>query len=53
MQGKLREYDDADRLNSGLQVDVNGQRDSNVNIKCSITDADLSRKDFLKKLRDL
>lgn len=53
MQGRLNDYDDADKINSGLQMDVNGQRDNNINIKCSITDTDMTRKDCMTKLRGL
>ena len=47
MQGRLNDYDDADKINNGLQVDVNGQRDNNINIKCTITDTDMTRKDCM------
>lgn len=43
MQQKLREEDNADKLNNGVQYDVNGQRDNNVNVKRSIADTDYTR----------
>lgn len=51
MQDKLNMEDEADMMNNGLQVDVNGQRDNNVGIKQAISDTDMMRTDAIQKLR--
>mgnify|MGYP000754813636 CR=1 FL=1 len=53
MQAKLNNEDDADKLNSHLQMDVNGHRDTNTGIKRSIQDTDMARTDAIAKLRAL
>lgn len=53
MQARLNNEDDADKMNGDLQMDVNGQRDTNTNIKRSIHDTDMARTEAIQKLRVL
>jgi len=47
MQSKLHNEDNADQMNNEMQLDVNGQRDNNVNIKRTIHDTDMTRNDAI------
>ena len=53
MERQLNTEDNADAMNSRLQVDVNANRDNNGDIKRNITDADMSRTEAIQQLRAL
>ena len=51
MKRQLNTEDNADAMNQQLQMDVNSNRENNVNIKRSIADSDMTRTDVIQKLR--
>ena len=53
MRNKLTMEDNADKMNNDLQVNLNGERDSNVNLKQTIGVIDHSRTEVISRLRVL
>ena len=53
MKNKLTMEDNADKMNNDLQVNLNGERDSNVNLKQTIGVIDHSRTEVISRLRVL
>ena len=51
LQGHLNAEDEADRRNNDFQLDLNGQRDNNVNVKRNIAETDVHRTDAIANLR--
>ena len=53
MQRLLDDGDDKDKINAEIQLDVNGVRDTNVDMKRRITETDGNRGDAINRLRSL
>ena len=53
MQRQLNSEDNADQINNDLQLNLNGQRDSNRGLKVRISETDMTRSEAIQKLRML
>ena len=51
MQRLLDHGDDQDKINAEIQLDVNGTRDTNIDIKRRIGETDGARGDAISRLR--
>ena len=53
MQCMLNSDHNKDKVNAGIQMDVNGTRDTNVDMKKRITETDETRSNAIQRLRVL